>query len=167
MAAQKKASPKGTPPAQQQPTGVVAEAPRVRMTIDGGSRGEEYSFHFEASAGGAVVCRLKSELSGRQFDDSVSRMESAELDDLLRSLDVTRLKQVRPSRMPPIPPCSLLGQLEVFDGKDRVQIVFMADAGQAQQAGYRLPAVVARAIEIIYNRAARYLGLEGAKAIQP
>lgn len=167
MTAQKKVSPKGAPPALQPVVVGDAAVSRVSMTIDGGNRGEEYSFHFEASAGGAVGCRFKSHLSGHHFDDSVSRIEPMEFDRLLRSLNVSRLKQARRRRMPPIPPCSLLGQLEVFDGKERVQVVFMADAGQAKQAGYRMPPVVRRATETIYSLAARRLGLKGAEALRP
>jgi hypothetical protein len=60
-----------------------------------------------------------------------------------------------------------MGRLEVFDGQERVQVVFMADEGRAKQAGYRMPRVVARAIEIIYSRAAKQLGLRETKARRP
>jgi hypothetical protein len=167
MAVQKKVSPEGAPPALE-PVGLGgADAPRVSMMIDGGNRGEEYSFHFEASAGGALRLLFKSDLSGLYFDDSRGRMESVEFDRLLRRVNVSRLKQARRRRMPPIPPCSLLGCLEVFDGKERVQVVFMADEGQAKQAGYRMPPIVARTRETIYGLAAKQLGLREAKALRP
>jgi len=167
MAAQNKVSPQGAPPTPQATGPGESGAPHVRMTIDGGTHGEEYSFHFEASAGGAVACRFKSELSGRQMEDSVSRIEPVEFDRLLRSLSVSRLKAVRRRRIPPIPPCSLMGQLEVFDGQERVQVIFMADAEQAKQAGFRMPPAVARAVERIYTLAARQLGVKGAEGIRP
>jgi hypothetical protein len=167
MAAQKKVAPEGVPPAQQAAAAGESGAPRVSLTIDGGPRGEEYRFHFEASAGGAVAYRFKSELSGHQVGDTVSRMESVEFDRLLRALDPGRLRAARRMRMPPIPPCSLVGQLEVFDGRERVQVVFMADAEQAKQAGYRMPVVVARAVERIYTLAARQLGVKTPEAIRP
>jgi hypothetical protein len=57
--------------------------------------------------------------------------------------------------------------LEVFDGEQQLQIVFMADEGQARQAGYRMPPTVARAVDVLYDLGAKCLGLKGKKAIRP
>jgi hypothetical protein len=137
------------------------------MTIDGGGHGERYSFHFEVSASGTVKCRFGSDLAGRRLGAPADRTKPVDLDDLLRRLDVSRLKQLRQARMPAIPPCSLVGRLEVFDGEQQLQIVFMADEGQARQAGYRMPPAVARAVDVLYDLGAKCLGLKGKKAIRP
>lgn len=93
-------------------------------------------------------------------------MSAADFERLLRSVDVRRLKEARRTRMPRIPPCSVLGRLEVFDGRERVEVVFMADPEQARQAGYRMPPVIARVTERIYAIAAQQLGLKGAAAVR-
>ena len=167
MAAKKQVSPAGPPTTQQAAETSDAGAPRVRLTVEGGAPGEQYQFRFEISAGGALAYRLKSELAGRLVEDSVSRVEPAEFDRLLRGLTVGRLKQARQRRAPPIPPCSVLGLLEVFDGRERVEMVFMADPEQARQAGHRTPPVVARAVGRIYTLAARQMGLKSPAAIRP
>ena len=59
-----------------------------------------------------------------------------------------------------IPPCSVVGVLEVFDGRERVRVVFMADPEQAREAGYRMPPAVSRLTKRIYTIAAQQLGLK-------
>ena len=167
MAAKRQVSPAGPPPTRQAAITGDAGAPRVRLTVDGGVPGEQYRFRFEISAGGAIAYRLKSELAGRLVEDSVSRVEPAEFDRLLRGLRIGQLKQARQRRPPHIPPCSVLGLLEVFDGRARVEMVFMADPEQARQAGHRTPPVVARAVDRIYTLAARQMGLKTPAAIRP
>jgi hypothetical protein len=160
-------SPSGPPDIQQPIATGDAGAPRVRLTIEGGARGEEYRFHFEAAAGGGVAYGLKSDLTGRQIGDAVSRIEPSQFERLLRTADPGRLKQAQRSRLPPIPPCSLVGRLEVFDGEQRVHVVFMADPEQARQAGHRTPPAVRRTVERIYDLAAAGMRLKSAADVRP
>jgi hypothetical protein len=57
--------------------------------------------------------------------------------------------------------------LEVFDGRERVEVVFMADPEQARQAGHRTPPIVTRAVERMYTLAARQMGLKTSATIRP
>jgi hypothetical protein len=160
-------SPSGPPDLQQPASTGDAGAPRVRLTIEGGVRGEEYRFHFEAAAGGGVAYGLRSELTGRQIGDSIGRIAPAAVDRLLRTADLGRLRQLERRRSPPIPPCSLVGRLEVVDGATRVQVLFMADPEQAKQAGHRTPPAVARTVERIYSLAAAEMRLPSADDVRP
>ena len=165
--AKTQASPAGPPDIQQPISTGDAGAPRVRLTIEGGVRGEEYRFHFEAAAGGGLAYGLRSELTGRQIPDAISRVEPAQFERLLRTAEPGRLKRAQRSRLPPIPPCSLVGRLEVFDGAERVQVVFMADPEQARQAGHRTPPAVRRAVDRIYALAATEMRLKSAADVRP
>jgi hypothetical protein len=134
--------------------------------IDGGPRGEEYRFHFEVAAGGAMLLHYKSDLAGRQVDESRKTLATAEFNRLMRGADVRRLRAASRARPARIPPCSVIGVLEVFDGRERVQVVFMADREQAREAGYRMPPAVSRLTERIYTIAAQQLGLKSPDAIR-
>ena len=156
----------GAPLPSPRPQPADSGGPRISVRIDGGSRGEEYRFHFDAVAGGAVLLQYKSELAGRQVEASRGSLAPAEFERLLRGVDIGRLKAASRARPARIPPCSVVGVLEVFDGRERVEVVFMADPEQAREAGYRMPAAVSRVTERIYALAAEQLGLKGADAVR-
>jgi hypothetical protein len=166
MAERPKPSPGGAPPAPRPQIAADAGLPRISVRVDGGPRGEEYRFHFEASAGGAVLVDFKSDLAGRQVDGARGTIAPAEFERLLRAANTRQLRTASRARPAQIPPCSLVGTLEVFDGRERVQVVFMADAEQAREAGYRIPAAVSRLTKRIYTIAAQQLGLKSADAIR-
>jgi hypothetical protein len=165
--AKTQASPAGPPDVQQPITTGDAGAPRVRLTIEGGVRGEEYRFHFEAAAGGGLAYGLKSELTGRHIPDAVGRIDPSQFERLLRTAEPGQLQRAQRGRLPPIPPCSLVGRLDIFDGAERAQIVFMADPEQARQAGHRLPPAVRRTVDRIYALAAAEMRLESAADVRP
>jgi len=165
MAERSQPSPGARPPAPRpQPTD--SGAPHISVRIDGGPRGEEYRFHFEADAGGAVLLQYKSDLAGRQIEPTRVTLAQGEFNRLIRGADIGRLKSASRAAPVRIPPCSLVGVLEVFDGRERVRVTFMADREQAREAGYRMPTAVSRVTERIYTLAARRLGLNGADAIR-
>ena len=58
----------------------------------------------------------------------------ADFEALLRSLDVAALDAAS-RRRPRIPPDSLVGRLRVNDGRQDVEVTFMADPEQAEAAG--------------------------------
>ena len=162
-------APESTPP-ETQPA--VADVPFVRLRVDGGNRDERYLLHFELAEGGTLRAAFESALGSRSAPEIVTRVEPSEVESLKRALDVPKLRQTasrhaRAARKP-IPPCSLLGVLEVWeDGRSPARITFMADPGQAEHAGHALPADVARAVEAIYGLAAKYLRVQGAKGVRP
>jgi hypothetical protein len=143
----------------------------VRLHIEGGNHAEKYLFHFEVSASGEARYEMSDELSGRRVPAQVTRLEPAEVERLLKSLSAAKLKKaaarLTPRKARPIPPCSLIGRLEVWDGRSLVQLTFMADPGQAEQAGHKLPAELERVVEAIFSLAARAMGLETASAVRP
>jgi hypothetical protein len=166
--ARKKAAPRSSPPSQSDP----ADAPLVRLRIDGGTLDERYDFIFELSRAGSVRTHLVSGLSGRQVPEVVTRVKPAEVEALRRALGVTKLKQAaaRQARAAPkpIPPCSLIGVLEVWDdAQSPIRITFMADRAQAEHAGHPVRPDVRKAVTAIYTRAAKHLGLQGATEIRP
>jgi hypothetical protein len=166
MAAQKGVSPGGLPPVQQVAAAGQSGAPRVRLTVEGGPRGEEYRFFFEVSTDGVMRYQLASELSGHRVEESTARVTPAEVTRLLRGMAPVRSTSTRQARTPPIPPCSVLGRLEFFDGDAREEVIFMADPEQAREAGHRTPAAVKQAVDRIYALAAKEMGLKTA-AIRP
>lgn len=164
--ATKKIAPLSRPPAQREST----DAPLLRLRIDGGTPEERYDFSFDLSRSGAVRLRFLSAVSGREVPEKVTRLDVDEVEHLRRAVDVSRLRrtslrQAR-ARQKPIPPCSLIGILEVWDQTGPARITFMADPGQAEQAGHRIPADVKKAVDAIYARAARHLGFDGPAALR-
>jgi hypothetical protein len=162
-------APQSTPPETQR---AAADVPFVRLRIDGGNREERYLLDFELAEGGSLRAAFESALGNRSAPEIVTRVEPTEVESLKRALDVPKLRQTasRQARQArkPIPPCSLLGVLEVWeDGRSHARITFMADPGQAEQAGHTVPAEVGRALEAIYSMAAKYLRVEGTKGIRP
>lgn len=166
MAKTSKPSPGAPPPIPRAQVPADAGGPRISVRIDGGPRGEEYRFHFEVAAGGAMLLHYKSDLAGRQVDESRKTLATAEFDRLMRGADVRQLRAASRARPARIPPCSVVGVLEVFDGRERVEVVFMADPEQAREAGYRMPPAVSRLTERIYTIAAQQLGLKSPDAIR-
>jgi hypothetical protein len=166
MAKRPNPSPGADPPVPRAQVPVDAGGPRISVRIDGGPRGEEYRLHFEAAAGGAILLNYKSDLADRQVDGSRGTLAPAEFDRLLRGANLRQLRTARRALPPRIPPCSVIGVLEIFDGRERVEVMFMADREQAREAGYRMPPAVSRLVDRIYTIAARQLGLKDAAAIR-
>lgn len=166
MAKSSKPSPAAQPPVPRAQVPADTDGRRISVRIDGGPRGEEYRFHFEVGAGGAVLLDYKSDLAGRQVDGSQKTLANAEFDRLMRAVDIRQLRAASRARPARIPPCSVVGTLEVLDGRERVEVIFMADREQARQAGYRMPPAVSRLTERIYTIAAQQLGLKSADAIR-
>lgn len=166
MAKRPNPSPGAEPPIPRAQAPVDAGGPRISVRIDGGPRGEEYRFHFEAASSGAVLLHYKSDLAGRQVDGARAMLSPSEFNRLLRGADVRQLTTARRALPARIPPCSVVGVLEVFDGRERVEVVFMADREQAREAGYRMPPAVSRLIDRVYAIAAKQLGVKDAAAIR-
>jgi hypothetical protein len=166
MAKRPNPSPGAEPPVPRAQVPADSGGPRISVRIDGGPRGEEYRFHFEAAASGAVLLDYKSDLAGRQVEASRATLSPADFDRLLRGANLRQLKTASRARPARIPPCSVVGVLDVFDGRERVRVVFMADREQAREAGYRTPPAVSRLVDRIYTLAAQQLGLKDAAAIR-
>jgi hypothetical protein len=143
----------------------------VRLQINGGNSEERYDFNFELSRAGVLRCRMTDQMTRRQVPETIRRVEPRRVETLLRALDPAKIKQIQAKQArgkpKPIPPCSLIGKLEIWDGREFVEATFMADPGQAEQAGHRIPAEVEKSLEAIFSMAASAAGLERPAALRP
>jgi hypothetical protein len=130
---------------------------RVRLDVEGGLHEERYELRFDASGAGDSSAALRSVLAGKEVAPATGKLPARSRTQLLRALDVPQL--ARAAAAPPwIPPDSLIGTLEITDGEQRVNVVFMADTEQARTAGFELPPPLQKAVDTIYSLAARQLG---------
>lgn len=144
----------------------LASQVQIRMSIDGGQEAERYSFHFDASGAGVFSARMNCRMTERRLESGSERIERQDFVRLLRAADLPRLMETyRPLNR--IPPCSLVGRLEITDGRQRVTFLFMADAAQAAAAGFQMPAELARLVDEVYAVSAKYMGVHGPEAVRP
>jgi hypothetical protein len=129
---------------------------RVRLDVEGGSMPDRYELHFEATGAGDVQASVVDGLRGLEAVRNVGQVPPEQIRDIFKSLDVADFADVR-RRLPPIPPDSTIGILTVSAGRDEETIVFMVDEGQAESAGFELPPNLRRAVDGIYEVAARQL----------
>jgi hypothetical protein len=97
---------------------------------------------------------MRCELTGRAARAEPHRLDFAAL---ARAIDPAALLEAD-LPAPRFPPDSLVGRLEISDGEQTLTLFYMADPEQAQAAGFRPPAALARAIDAIYAQGARLLG---------
>jgi hypothetical protein len=144
----------------------IARGIHIRMSIEGGTAEERYAFHFEASGAGSLSAHMSCRMTNREArsrTESISREDFAEL---LRASDLMKLIEVR-RLMYGIPPCSLLGRVEITDDQQRVSFVFMADPGQAAEAGMETPPELMKLIDKIFEVSEKYTDASGAYTLRP
>jgi len=135
---------------------------QITLDIEGGSAAERYELHLAITGSGDVQSGLKDHLRQLDLAPRVGQAEAQEISDVLKNIDVAQMIAFR-SELPPIPPDSVVGILHISDGREEVAIPFMADEGQAETAGFELPEELRRAIDGIYEIAARQLDIETVK----
>ena len=108
----------------------VAEEVTVALKISGGLPSQAYRFEFRASGKGEVHCEMRSELTSRQAKAQVQQLESKQFTALLRNLLASGVLEV-PQEPPRFLPDTLVGRLEISDGKSVHRIYFAADPDQA------------------------------------
>ncbi len=131
---------------------------RVRLTISGGLPEERYELRFGAE-GGKVDCALAHAQTGAKTQAETHELSDRELAELFERMDLFQLLKGDVPR-PRIPPDSLVGRLELSAGREPVTLYFMADPGQARDAGFEPPPALAKAIDAIYGICGRILGIE-------
>jgi hypothetical protein len=131
---------------------------RVRLTISGGLPEERYELRFGAE-GGKVDCALARVQTGAKTQAETYELSDRELAELFERMDLLQLLKGDVPR-PLIPPDSLVGRLELSAGREPVTLYFMADPGQARDAGFEPPPALAKAIKAIYGICGRVLGIE-------
>jgi hypothetical protein len=129
---------------------------RISLLVEGGAPSERYEFAYEAAGSGEATARMRNELTGREARSRTVELAPGDFAELLSTIDVSQLLRAA-DKAHPIPPDSVIGILELSDGAQRVSTVFMADAEQARDAGYEIPPAIAKAVERIYDLAAKQL----------
>jgi hypothetical protein len=127
----------------------------VKMTIRGGLQPQAYAFDFVAHGGGNAECSFEDRLHGASCERTTLRLSPDDFRDLLKKIQgALRLPHEQPSFLPD----TVLGILEVSDGRDVRRLYFAADPEQAKTQGQVPPRELRTAIDAIYAAAARVTG---------
>lgn len=86
-----------------------------------------------------------------------ARLADDEVADLVGRMGLADLIKAH-FPMPRIPPDSLVGHLQLSTGDESLTFYFMADSGQARDAGQPPPPQIATAVEAVYSVCGRLLG---------
>jgi hypothetical protein len=167
-----KMTPGGLPPSIREVETIIQQAIekpelgqnlRVEMTVSGGVAGEQYYFHFAASGENAVELEMKSELTEQIYQPQTGELPRKEFVELLKKVNLPEMYAFRAQQVP-IPPDSLVGRLTISRGEEQMSVIFMADPGQAETAGFELPPDLAELVDSIYTLTSRRLK---AKEVRP
>lgn len=132
---------------------------RIEMSVSGGMPAERYEFHFVATSGGEGQCRLRCHLTERDYEAKSLQLSQEEMARMIGNVDAPQLMRSAAPQVQ-IPPDSLIGRLQISDGEQTAQFIFMADPGQAETAGYEMPPQLAQLTDTIYDMAQQQLGAE-------
>ena len=141
----------------------AAEDITVALKISGGLPSQAYRFEFRASGKGDVHCEMASELTSRQAKARAQKLESNQFAALLKNLLASGVLEV-PQEPPRFLPDTLVGRLEISDGKSVHRIYFAADPDQASVQDKVPRPEVKKAVDLIYSLARK---VTGARAIKP
>jgi hypothetical protein len=144
----------------------LAAGVRIRLTVEGGHADERYEYRFLATGSGELDCELHCRMTGRDGRVARAPMPRDDFARLVRSIEIAALHGSKRA-LRRIPPCSLVGRLEITDGVRQMSFLFMADPGQAESAGYELPAPLASVIDSIYSMSAKYMESQGIRSVRP
>lgn len=134
----------------------------VRLDVEGGSGADRYELHLVGTGSGDVQLEVKDRLRQIEFSPRVGQARAEEVADVLKCIDIAQIIEFS-GRIPPIPPDSVVGILRITDGKEEVSLPFMADEGQAENAGFELPEELREAIDAIFEISARQLDVESVR----
>jgi hypothetical protein len=133
----------------------------VKMKVGGGLRSQEYSFDFTATGEGRADCRFECRVSGRSGESAKATFGERDFVTLLKKVQPAMLL---PRHQPQFLPDTLIGILEVSDGREIQRIYFAADPDQAETQGQRPPPELLDAINAIYSAGSR---LTGQRSVKP
>jgi hypothetical protein len=140
----------------------------IRLRIAGGVRSQQYSFEFVATGEGRAECRFACAASGRAGDSTEAGTAKArptlspqEFLSLLRKVEAVARQ---PRAQPRFPPDTLVGILEISDGREVHRVYFAADPDQAETLGLTPPAELLAAVNAIYALGAK---LTGQRSVKP
>jgi hypothetical protein len=136
-----------------------AQNVRLRLEVSGGTHGERYDLRFDSAGDGTARLSLMDEMTDRRYDGRTVKLPPDSIRQLFSQVDVSAVVAYAQAHVP-IPPCSLVGRLEIVHGDRVFSTVFMADEEQAKTAGFRLPPQTQQVVNAIYDLAARQMGAE-------
>jgi hypothetical protein len=128
---------------------------RVYLVVAGGAPSQRYRFHFAADGGGRLRCELDCELSERRGKASRQGRQK-EFADLVRAIVASGVLKVAPEE-PRFLPDTVVGTLELSDGRSSLRWDFAADPEQAKTQDAVPPPALARAADEVYSLGARLM----------
>ena len=132
---------------------------QLRLEISGGVPGERYNLLFESTGDDSAKIAVLDEIKNYRYETKEVKLPSETIRQLLTQVDVNRMVSFYQNTVP-IPPCSLVGRLQVSLGDHTFTLVFMADEEQARTAGFPPPREFEHVINAIYELAAKQMGTE-------
>jgi hypothetical protein len=166
MARQRKAqpdlAPEGEPLQDVLKRAVGDEAARrgitVTLRVSGGAPSEEYAFDFRASGDGTAGAEMRSALTKRRGKAEAARLTDQDFTALLRRLVASRVLET-PEAPPRFLPDTLVGRLEISDGRSVSRRYFAADPEQAKVQETPPVPEMARAVDAIYALSGKLMGM--------
>jgi hypothetical protein len=134
----------------------------VELRVSGGMPSQAYYFHFRASGAGTVQCAIRSVLHGRE-----GRREDASLDQrdwmmLLETIHTSGVLGI-PQEAPRFLPDTVVGYLEISDGKSTHRVYFAADEEQATVQAKVPPPELIKVVDTIYQLGSKLLDMPSVK----
>ena len=130
---------------------------RVSLLVAGGVPSQRYRFHFAADGSGRVRCELDCDLSDRKGKAGRRTLAQKEFADLVRAIVASGVLEVS-AEQPRFVPDTVVGSLELSDGRSSLRWDFAADPEQAKTQGAVPPPAVERAADEIYSLGGRLMG---------
>jgi hypothetical protein len=147
--------------AAQAERGPIPET-RVSLRIGGGLPSQSFHLEVEAAGDESGHSRIHCELSGRSAATEKTRLEAQAFQGLLGEIVKSGVLSLREERTLFLPD-TLVGILEISDGKSLRRYYFAADPDQAETQGKVPPPELQKAIDAVYRLGSRLTGLESVK----
>ena len=130
---------------------------RVSLVVGGGAPSQRYRFNFAANGSGRVSSEFSSELSGRTGKARQRTLTRQEFAEVLRAIVATGVLELSADQ-PRFLPDTVVGILELSDGRSSYRWKFAADPEQALTQGAAPPPALERAADAIYSLGGRLMG---------
>jgi hypothetical protein len=130
---------------------------RVSLIVGGGAPSQRYRFHFAADGSGRVRSDFSSEPSGRTGKASKRTLTRKEFAEVLRAIVATGVLELSVDQ-PRFLPDTVVGTLEISDGRSSFRWDFAADPEQAMTQGTVPPPALERAVDEIYSLGGKLMG---------
>jgi hypothetical protein len=130
---------------------------RVSLLVAGGAPSQRYRFHFDADGSGRVRSDFSSELHGRSGKASKRTLTRNEFAEVLRAIVTSGVLELTVDQ-PRFLPDTVVGTLELSDGRSSFRWDFAADPEQALTQGKVPPPALERAVDEIYSLGGKLMG---------